>query len=381
MASLLDSLPEAVHRPADLERLLKVDQPLASRVWRLAATREPAKAVALLPTVNQLLGTVVAAEKAGVNPARAAQARRVIARLNDFVRTHTGNVAQFEAMMVQTAGGDGSASEVLRLKHRRTAFKSNSQVWGVHARTTAHCCIFSDCAEGGYESVVVVRGHSGFQSLRPDAPLEIRTRFRFEPGEKDAPKSDPTLPVGVELQPLVLVPGFGVGPAPQIETVEDPGGYQMTRVRLPAIGRSNAATFFVERVARDTMKRDGPVPVFALLTQVTVPTELVQLDLWVPAKWSDPSTIVAGTFACRHTPESSRLCRDSDRIEMNARAEYLGGHITPPPSPDIARWSEVVSHVLGKHGLARRKFDVYRYRVSYPILHSVMRIKVDGVGR
>lgn len=379
IAQLIQSLPERPYRAADLKRTLGVDQPLASRTWRLAGAREAAEVIGTAPTINQLRRVVRAAEKAGAKPAAAEAARAAIARLSASLEVNATDIAHFEAMVVRAPGGAGSGEALLR-KHRRAAFMANNQVWGARAQGAVHCCVFFESEDQRRESVLVVRGFTGFHSLRPGSPLELRSRFRFVPGYESAPTSAPTLPAQVEAPPPVMLTEFGSGPTARLETVEAAGGYHVTRVCVPVAGKSDASTFYFERVAHDTADTKQPAhPVFSLLTFVQVPAEWMDLTLWVPGGRSDPSTLHADVYACGYSPENARLCREDDRVEVHPRVAYLGRHVNPPPNRDIPRWSEAISHVLEKHHLAGRKFDVYGCRVAYPILHSVVRIRVDGV--
>jgi hypothetical protein len=369
LSRLLASTPATIARTQDLERALKVDNPLASRVWRIASATDPISAVELLPTVNQLKAVVKAAARAGAKTAACERASAAIEALETYIDVHAGDMGQFEALVARGGGREGAgsaASESLKLKHRRAAFKTNSQVWELQAKSFAACAIFHETDRGPKsEDVAFFRGYAKLQVLQPNHRLELRTHAYMD---KQA---------GVLLPSLIEQ--YVEGPRPELVSrqVDD---RVVTYMTFPALGKSNASTFYTRQLVRNSDSLAEANPFWSTRTMIKVPCELLQLEVWVPAGWSDPTSVFAEAFGCSSSPEQAFESRETDRINVYPLVQTFLNVPSDeaPPSPEIEKWAEVAETVVKDHGLLGRRFDVYRCRVKYPVLHSVVRLRVNA---
>src|SRR5262245_29859935 len=76
-------LPDRVGRPADLERVLGLDYPVAWRFYNVAHASSAADVVAHLPTINQLRGVV----RKGASRLPKEPTRRALEAIDRFERT------------------------------------------------------------------------------------------------------------------------------------------------------------------------------------------------------------------------------------------------------------------------------------------------------
>lgn len=379
MARLLASLPTPIVRTNDLERVLKVDNPLASRVFRIANAENPIEAAELLPTINQFRAVVRAAEKAGVGQQVCQRAISAIEALDEFIRIHAGDLGQFEALVSLGKGmdGGGAAGESLRLKHRRTAFRANCQVWQMQAAQTAVSGIYHEGESAGIEHALVIRGYADLRVLRPNHRLDVSTRLQHYQQDTDY-NSEDSLQKG-SIRPS-LIEGFIRGPRPKVVTAQGKQGLLESHVSLPTLGKANASTFFTQQLVRDTDSMIEPDPKWEIRVFVKVPSESLIIDLLVPAGLTDPATVCGEAFGCASAPEQALEGRPADRLDAQSVVQtYLNvAADDPPPATEIARWSEMLASVMAEHGLADRRFDVYRCRMKYPLLHSVVGLRVGG---
>lgn len=371
---VFESLPTTISRPADVKRALRVDDPLASRLWRIASVAHPIDAVEFLPTINQLRRAVKAAQRAGAGEGPSLRAMEAVEALDVFMRTHTGDLGQFEAL---TSRGAADAGEALRLRHRRAAFKTNSQVWEMHARTAVVCSIFHEGATAHSEHAEVIKGYAGLQVLRPNRRLEVQTSVWYY--TPDPQGHEPSEHAHHPLPPA-LMEDFVEGPLPRMVSTPGRHGGLDTHISLPALDRSAAATFYTEQVVPDTNTLAEPDPAWKLQALVRLPSELLHLDLWIPSGWSDPATFSERTFGCLCAPERARECREADHIEVHSDVQtFLNVRgDEPPAAPEVARWSEAIASATARLGLSERRFDVYRCRVKFPVLHSVVGLMVKA---
>src|SRR6476469_1645215 len=98
LSKLLFKHPAAIEKAADLERALRIDSPLAWRVFRIARAVDPAEAVEHLPTVNQLRRAV--AQTSGIAPPAAVEAATAaVERLGDIMTSLGGDQRGFESLV------------------------------------------------------------------------------------------------------------------------------------------------------------------------------------------------------------------------------------------------------------------------------------------
>jgi hypothetical protein len=296
---------------------------------------------------------------------------------------HAGDMGQFEALVARRGGGAGgagsAASESLKLKHRRAAFKTNGQVWELQAKSFAACAIFYEADRGPQsEDVAFFKGYAKLQVLQPNHRLELKTYAHLRRQAKES-EVDP-VQAGILLPSLIQEHVEGPRPELVSKQVDDRLDTYMT---FPALGRSNASTFYTGQLVRQSDSLADVKPFWSTRTMIKVPCELLQLEVWVPSGWSDPSSVFAEAFGCSSAPEQALESREADRIDVYPMVQAYRGVLSdePPPSPEIEKWAEVVESVVRKHGLLGQRFDVYRCRVKYPVLHSVVRLRVEAFQR
>src|SRR6185295_12335821 len=103
---------------------------------------------------------------------------------------------------------------------------------------------------------------------------------------------------------------------------------------------------------------------------VTIPVETVVWELLIPAGLTDPATARVVVYGRRAHPEHVYDERKGDLLPQREIVTYLGALEHLPPIPGAPRHSDAVRHVLKQQGWLGTKFDAYRCRVQYPVLHS-----------
>jgi hypothetical protein len=104
------------------------------------------------------------------------------------------------------------------------------------------------------------------------------------------------------------------------------------------------------------------------------------LDLLVPQGWTDQTTVRTSTHGYPGMLESLIQRLPDFDLPFTENATYLGTEIDALDSPDVPRYPEMMRSVLGELGWAGTTFDIYRCRVQYPIMHTLLHMTVETVG-
>jgi hypothetical protein len=340
----------------------------------MAGATEPLAAVGFLPTSNQLTRVIQAAADAGASRPVVDAARRAVARLDEFTAAHARDRREFESLIASLSP---EAGPQIDMRHRRTLFRSNAHVWGIQARAGYAAMIVHDAADST-GATVMIGGYVGLHVLRADVPMSCAVRTGVRSPSGGAPEGD--VQPGAQPLPLRgetrLITGAASDRRLHLVTSGQEDGEAVSMIRFPGIGRHAAVSFFLQQAYQHTPEavarsaRAG----HSLTSQVRVPSEAVVLDLLVPAqpaagRFGEPTVT---TYGRRQGVERVWERRDIDILPTSEHAVCVRNIIDVPPSPDIPRLPEIIRQVLTEHGWHGQRFDLYRCRVEYPILHAMV---------
>jgi len=376
LAALVASLATPVRRAVDLERALRVDKKLAWQVFRLAASSHPVAEVQNLPARPSIDRLLAAARKQQVPASILHQVETSFQRLDRFMLVHTGDR---EGLVSLLSGFGGRSDEQFKQRTRKTMFRAASHFWGMHAKLLVRTSIFH--AKPGpdyFEDSVLIQAAVDLQRLRASQATDVvmMMRTRTDPIVPGMPGTAPIR------HPPELLTQFCSGPLPEIfsppSSAAEPSAPLETRLRLPP-GRTGAATVYSMQM-HERISNSLQIDYYGR-TFVTVPTEVLVWELLLPVGWSNPSTVRGAMYGCREHPEQAFNERPADRTPQQETVEYLGVLDRVPPIEGSPRHPDAVQQVLESHGWLDVRYDVYRCRVDYPVLHTVMALRVDALPR
>jgi hypothetical protein len=144
-------------------------------------------------------------------------------------------------------------------------------------------------------------------------------------------------------------------------------------------GRSGAVTIYSAQFHENA--EETPHPYYDGRLFVTTPVAAVVWDLLIPTGLSDPSTARVAVYGRRTHPQLVYEERKHDLVPQREMISYLGAHELPPPIAGSERYQEVARHVLQQRGWLGTRFDIYRSRVEYPVLHTMLVARVDAAAK
>lgn len=359
LARVIEELPD-VRRPADLERALGVDRPLAWRVFRTATAHEPPQILQYLPTTNQLTRVLRIVRKCGVSVSKVDAVQETIARFEECVRATAGDRASFVALL---SGHLKQGQMPLEQRVRRDAFRANAHLWGNQCRTLAFLAVLNPSIDGRSLNSFTVRGWVDLHSSRPERSILLFSRFHVKEG------SDAVLAGSLD-----LIGGTGSVRDRTLTTIDNVDGPQETHIRLPSVGREGRISTFVRQHFENLQPVYDP---FRMIHVVCLPAETIVFDLLTPLGWADPNSVKASAYARPHHVNNAIERRSVDAIPIFEEPVYTSGVTNVTHSPDIKHWPELVKPVMMERGWFGSTFDHYRLRIPFPMLHSAVGIDLS----
>lgn len=386
LASLIRSLPTPVDGCRELERALGIDHVLAWRTYRIATASDPAAVGADVPRPAPMDRLLRAARRCRVEASVIQWVRETYADFEEMVRRHAGEDprrgpgagergggrAAFDALI---GGGRGESSRRLELSHRRALYKSASFIWGMQARCTLTCAVMHPGAAPQTVDAMILSGFIQAHPLRAGTPLRLIGRWGVRPDISDAAGARAfDAPEGGNH----ILERFSSRPLPQITAAPTGSGMVESELRFDGIGRSAAIDVFTAKTTRGS-RLDPNEPFHGAVKTISMPSELLVLDFLIPRGWTDPATVCTSTHGYPGIVESLAPRLPDFAMPIAEHAEYLGVDLAALDLPQIPRHSEMTRSVLTDLGWDATEFDVFRCCVEYPILHTVVRMRVDTI--
>src|SRR5262249_14391982 len=131
---LYDSIGADPGKPQDVSRALRVNKTLAWNVARLLQAEDSLAAVSHVPGASSLEKVIQAGARNGADAETVAKAREAVADFRGMISAHAGDRPTLDLII----DGARSTKSPLELS-RKLAFRGNSGLYGVQARTHFQC--------------------------------------------------------------------------------------------------------------------------------------------------------------------------------------------------------------------------------------------------
>jgi hypothetical protein len=386
VSAVIQAIPgaHAIQKAADLQRALDIRATLAWQMYRLAYAADPLPEGSTIPGTGAMNRFFEAAVARGVPKTVAETARQAVREFKGVVQAHAGDRSAFDSM-ISSIGGKTSAA--VDLQHKRAAYKANSHIWGVRAKTQLSCMILRPSpSDPERVDMLGVRGLIGLRRLRPNATWEIsRSRQSESDGRvlqrHDPKRAIPIDPPGADDTPgFSLLQGFCSQPLPRFKSVCGPSGFASVELEPTDIGNKAAVTCVFADVFPAFFARycepDDPDPVFTSHSMVRTPCEVLVHDVMIaPAVLWEPAEPLV--YSDLRTVDPAPGGRERDLLPTSASVVHLGKGPDVLSSPDVPRYVEMVRYALDRAGWDGRQFEVYRCRVEFPVMPSSVMVRFE----
>lgn len=364
-AELMAAMPSTIDRAVDLERAMRVDKKLAWQVFRIARAPNPLTEVANVPAPTSFRRLMDAAKTCKASKALLQRLEESDAGFRRCVNEHGGDR---ESLVSLVSGAGSDRNEDFDLKVRKALFRGQSHVWGVKSRMQARTEITVPSRNGSGVTVAIIGANIAIQRMRSGCPVVLG-------GYAANRDSVPGDTADNRRFSFKLMEAFSSKPLPVILPRENADGRVELELTLPEIGLSGAATAYLRHINPDGLDPRKEKYRFRLLT--CTPCEEAVHDIMIPAGWTDPSTARTLIYGRRYHPDLVFEERPVDLLPQREVVEYLGQHTQPPSVHGAPNQRDAVQSILDEIGGAGLLFDVYRCRILFPVLHTLIVTYID----
>ncbi len=356
VARLLGAGQTRVDRPTDLQRALAVRAPLAWQVYRWGTAGDPFATVTFIPKAEATAKVLAAAADAGFDAGVIAEVETAYAAFTAFVEHHADDRGAFDAMIA--ALGHGSTPQI-EMKHRRAAYRANTQIWGVSTRTIYGACIYQSSDGGGVDESVVLKGLVELRALRAMASIPLTKRYMrvTQHGTVMEPSTEFMI-----FEDFCSDMGEGVRSVRYENEIHD-------TLHLRGIGSTSRTTVFVGAGVRDL-----PIPEDGLGVGCTIalPCEDVILDLAIPERLAPESEPRVFTTGVINDPMAAVQRTDDDAWRMPGRetGRCMGTAFEAMRCPEVPNCPELLRAAIRRMGWEESAYKLFRARIRYPVLHT-----------
>ncbi len=370
LIDLYEAIGANPETPQDVARKYNINRNLTWKLSRVIGAQDPFAALNHLPGQPGIELAIGAFEKAGAPTAAVGNLRTAMNSLFEVVREHAGDREHLELTLESMGLFERDASAE---SGRELAFRGNSSVWGVQARTRVAATLLAPGAQAGTLDYAMVSGLVGFRRLRPS----VQWRLYRAQQHNDKGGALPGAPSLEEIEakrpgdlPLLLRE-FCSPNMPTLLASEGPEGREIS---LPGGQIGNRAAFdcFFGYIYRGLPSARTPDNEFgSTAATVTLPAETLVFDLIVHRDVQIPSMPEVALYGFPHGgPEDPSAQTARNMLPMSERPIELAGSppaVATPLAPGIAR---VIDRVYSRLGHKAADFRGMRLTLRYPPMSS-----------
>ena len=362
-------------KPQVVARQLRINKTLTWNISKVIRATDSLEALPNVPGAAAIGSLLNAVRREGASSKTVARVQDAAKSFDEVVKAEFGDRGTLELIVDGLGRGRTDRLEL----SRKLAFRGNSGLWGVQAKTR----LMSVCLAPNHESpdrmdIAIVRGFTGFRRLRSDVRWPI---FQIRGwGEQGEPiESQGWHNLEDDTSPLPLMRRFSTVDPDKIEAVQTARGTDYVLAPGP-IGNSGAVDCFVgdfERSAVSKYRTDVDTTGEFGAT-IAAPTERLVFDLIVHSSLEfalKPQVLAfGGVFAERFesSPSSSFLS-----IPMTQEVVPLPGRPPVVATQTVPQYPEIVQFVQQRLNRTADEFRGCRLEVSYPPLGSTVLLRFD----
>lgn len=368
LSAVIDRVPTTSKKPAEFERLLKLDRSLSSRVLRAVRLHDPLASLHRMPGLHGVRLLLAAAARIGVDSLLVAQAERALGDLEGLVTKELGHWKDLNAAI---SGWLPDMREEFDIANRQVAYRAMSNLKGITADAEQSVTLIYPSKDNkDWLDRVGIGGTCRMKRLRPGTPMG---RLR---GSVIVPPPGSTRPLTLDGRPIDQTTGapllkeFSSVPTPEFE-VRITGNIEHYLLRGDDVGIGSQVDLFLADLMRNRYPAHRGVnpnpatpgavidiPVKALIVDV-----LVHRDVWVDV---EPELRMYDTTG-RGLANPIDPSRDMDRIDVFETIQDLGTRLDSFRTNEVGRYVEMIRHICDQLGWESDSFRGYRCRVEYPV--------------
>ncbi|MCH8824415.1 MAG: hypothetical protein IH984_13020 [Planctomycetes bacterium] len=386
LSVLIGAVPstEELRKATDLQKALGIGNTLAWQVYKLAHARDPLVEASSVPGAGGMKRLFEAAAQHGVPAKHIEDSVAAIKEFDELVKFHAGDRMAFDSMI---SGMTEEGAQLVDAQQKRAAFRANSHLWGLQARTQLKCTILNQSLDSTTNlDLAQLQGYVNLRRFRQAIPLLIsdiqlikddeHKHNILPPYRRESLAGD-----GATTQGAPLLKKFCSQPPPEIRTIRSEAGDVQTELVACGVGNESAVTFMFGDVVRSVpgpYAGDAP-PGLRSHAWVRVPAEVLIQDVLIHEDVFGSLTTKTTVFGDHNrSPASSTFdLSGASLLGTKESTVYMGKGPTALQTPDVPRYPDMAEYAFDRLGWDGEKFDVYRCRVEYPVMPSAVVMHFD----
>mgnify|MGYP000013081548 CR=1 FL=1 len=368
VAAVIDRVPTVAKKPAEFERVLKLDRSLSSRLLRAVRLHDPLATLHRMPGLQGVRLLLTAAARAGVDSLVIAQAERALVELEGLV---TSELGEWKDLNAAISGWLPDTREEFDMANRQIAYRAMSNLKGITADVEQSVTLVYPSQDNkDWLDRVGVGGICRMKRLRPGAPMG---RLR---GSVIVPPPGATRPLMLDGRPIdqstgaPLLKEFCSQPTPEFD-VRIIGNLEHYLLRGDDVGLGSQVDLFLADLLRNrypahrgaSQNPATPGAVIDIPVKVLIVDVLVHRDVWVGV---EPELRMYDTTG-RGLANPMDPSRDMDRIDVFETIQEMGTRLEGFRTKEVGRYVEMIRFICDQLGWDSNSFRGYRCRVEYPV--------------
>jgi len=366
--------------PQDVSRRFKLNKTLTWKLSKVIASHDNLAALAHVPGAGAMQIFLKKLRDAGGSPDAVEGVRRAAERFEEMVEVHVGDRNTLELVLDGMAPGSTDRLEV----SRKLAFRGNSGIWGVQARTRlAFNALVPNAEDPGTLDMATIRGYVGFRRLRPAVRWPLFQVREWSTGDDPMMTRPSWEPIEGEGEGGVvganILGSFSSANLPDIRAEDTPEGTDIVLMPGP-IGNFGAIDCFQGEMMRAAVSRyrNGGDNVGEFGAAISVPVETLVMDLLVHEDLAfalGARVHVLGRVTPRGQPTGDE--RDISALPIVDEVRELAGRPPAMATPRIPGYPRMIELVCARLGVDPRRMRAGRLEMKYPPLGSTVVVRFE----
>jgi hypothetical protein len=361
--------------PQDVARRFGVNKTLTWNVSKVMTSSDPIATLPQVPGVSALGSLLQSMQKHGAAPQAVERVRNAVKELHQVVELHVGDRATLE-LIVDGLGHNGD--DRLELS-RKLAFRGNSGLWGVQAKTRMMTVYMSpNKDQPDHLDIAIVRGYISFRRLRRDVRWPVFQTRGW--GNESDPITKPWKALDDDNGPgdrLPLLTQFSTVSAEALDQVSSSNGVDYMLAPGP-IGNAGAVDCFIADAARSAVGiyRTEQDTTGEFGATISAPTERLIFDMVVHESLDfalrPEVRAFGGVF---HDRNEEAVPEGHVPIPVPQTIADLPGRPPVVATPHVLRYTDIFNHVCMRMQWNPKTMRGCRYELTYPPLGSTILLR------
>lgn len=366
----------------ELANRLGIDIKLAWRVVRLCRAGSPIAAAEHLPGEEGVDIFLQAAKKKGVKPTPIERVLKSSTLYRELEDLYAGDRLTLESMLA-ALGPMSDDHRRLLLQQRRDLFNASSRSWGLRCRVQYCTSIVAPTrvkSMPGYEDFATLRGYVDLVRLRDEVSWSIpRARITDERRTTSVGQWQPLDAAANARHGAPVIPGMCSANALKLKELPTPAGpYDRVLVADWPVGVRTPMSICTGEWCEAAAKSWTDDPSFKgeMYVRVYTPSESLVLDHLVHrslfGRLAPTLHVLSDLGPFAPYPQQADL---RTAYAVPERVDFIGEGAGSAVLAEVPGYRELLLEACAARGWSPEDFDVYRVRMAYPPLSSIVSIR------